>query len=84
MARRRSKSGFYQWYPEHECYLAAWSPCDEPPGTRRIERVVLGLCGSGRGCVALEVTEFEGFNGLWHVPHNEVFRIEHTTTQARR
>jgi hypothetical protein len=73
MSRRRN-SAFYTWYPPHECYPAAWSQCDDPPKTYRIKGHVVGVARGG--CAVLEVTEFEGFNGLWHVPHNEVYRIE--------
>jgi hypothetical protein len=74
--RRRKDSAYYKWYPPHECYRAAWSPSYDPPGTRRIEGLAIGRCGSGG--IVLEVTEFPGSNGVWHVSHNEVFRIENS------
>jgi hypothetical protein len=73
MSRRRN-TAFCTWYSPHECYAAAWSICDDPAGTRRIEGLAVGVTRTG-GAV-LEVTEFPGYSGLWHVPHNEVYRIE--------
>jgi hypothetical protein len=69
----RKSSTYYTWYPPEECYRAAWSPCEDPPGTRRIEGLVVGICG--RALAVLEVTEFGRHNGRWHLPHNEVFKL---------
>ncbi len=70
----RRKSDFYRLYPSRECYDAAWSSSDDAPKTRRLEGRVIGTIRSGD--VVLEVTEFGRFNGLWHLPHNKVYRVE--------
>jgi hypothetical protein len=72
--RQKAKASYYTLYSPDERYRAAWSPSDVSPGTKRIEGLVVGRTPSGNS--VLKVTNFARYNGLWHLAHNEVFRLD--------
>lgn len=80
--RKRKNSANYTWFAPEDCYPVAYAPHDGPPGTYCVDGIAIGLSGSSRQLLVIEVTTHEGYNGMWHMPHNECHRIDKVSDPA--